>query len=269
MIDLVALDLDGTLIGDDLVVSPRVRRAIQAVQDRDVTVTLATGRMHAFAVPFAHELHLTAPLISYQGALICPADSDAPLYRVTMSRDLMREALDWQIERGWQVVLFANGAAYVADRRRPQEFYRELVGEHSIWVDDLRDVLVDYDPMKFIVFVKPDTGAQIEAELRDRFGDRIAVTRSHALIVEGNPLNVSKGDALRWLAGYLGVHQSAVMAIGDQDNDAPMLSWAGLGVAMGNGSAATRDVADWVAPALDDDGVAVALERFVLNTPPG
>ena len=87
------------------------------------------------------------------------------------------------------------------------------------------------------------------------------------MIIEGNPLGVSKGDALRRLADHLGIAQGEVMAVGDQDNDATMIAWAGLGVAMGNGSPAVKAIADWVAPPLAEDGAAVAIERFVLSAP--
>jgi hydroxymethylpyrimidine pyrophosphatase-like HAD family hydrolase len=78
-------------------------------------------------------------------------------------------------------------------------------------------------------------------------------------------LGVSKGDALQRLADHLGVPQARVMAIGDQGNDVPMLTWAGVGVAMGNASPAAKAAADWVAPPFSEDGAAVAIERFILN----
>jgi hydroxymethylpyrimidine pyrophosphatase-like HAD family hydrolase len=76
---------------------------------------------------------------------------------------------------------------------------------------------------------------------------------------------VSKGNALRRLAAHLSVPQVQVMALGDHDNDASMLAWAGLGVAMGDGSPGVKAVADWIAPPLAEDGAAVAIERFVLD----
>jgi hypothetical protein len=93
------------------------------------------------------------------------------------------------------------------------------------------------------------------------------VVRSHTLFVEGNPIGVDKGDALRRLSAYLDVPQDRVMAIGDQGNDVPMISWAGLGVAMGNGSDAAKAVSDWIAPPLSAAGAAVAIERFLLTFP--
>jgi hypothetical protein len=101
--------------------------------------------------------------------------------------------------------------------------------------------------------------------MRQRFEGEMEIVRSHANFVEGNPLGVSKGDALRRLAGYLDVPQERVMAVGDQGNDVSMIRWAGTGVAMGNGSSEVKAVADWVAPPFSEHGAAVAIERFILS----
>jgi hydroxymethylpyrimidine pyrophosphatase-like HAD family hydrolase len=97
-------------------------------------------------------------------------------------------------------------------------------------------------------------------------GPRANVVQSHAMFVEINPLGADKGSALKLLTTDLGIAREHVMAIGDQGNDATMVEWAGLGVAMGNANAITKAVADWIAPAIDDDGAAVAIEKFILAT---
>jgi len=265
MIRLLALDLDGTLMDDDQVISPRVRCAIAAAQERGVAVTLATGRMFDVALTFAQDLGITAPLICYQGGLIQAPDSDVPLYRATMEPALMREVLEWQTRRGWHLALYADNDVFLAEQRHSETFYRDMLGERLIWVDDLFSVLEQHEPVKFIVFTEPHEADRIETELRRRFGGRMEVVRSHAVIVEGNPPGVSKGDALRRLAVHLRIPQAQVMAVGDQDNDVSMIAWAGVGVAMGNASPAAKAAADWIAPPLADDGAAVAIERFVLN----
>jgi Cof subfamily protein (haloacid dehalogenase superfamily) len=265
VIRLLALDLDGTLMDDDMVIrSSRVRWAIAAAQKRGVVVTLATGRMFDFVLPFAQDLGIAAPLICYQGGLIQSPGSSAPLYRASMEPALVREVLEWQTRRGWHFVLYADDDVFLDERRHPETFYHDMLGERLVWVDDLFSVLEQHEPVKFIIFVEPHEADHVEADLRRRFGDRMELTRSHALIVEGNPLGVSKGDALRRLAAHLGVPQAQVMAVGDQDNDVSMIAWAGLGVAMGNGSPAIKAVADWIAPPLAEDGAAVAIERFIL-----
>ncbi|MEE8390026.1 MAG: Cof-type HAD-IIB family hydrolase [Anaerolineae bacterium] len=269
MIRLVALDLDGTLMDDDMVIrSARVRRAISAAQEHGVMVTLATGRMYDFALPYAHELGINAPLICYQGGLIQSPDSDVPLYRATMEPSLVRQVLEWQAQRGYHFVLYAGDDVFLDERRHPETFYRDMLGERLVWVDDLSSVLEQHDPVKFLVFIEPHEANHVETELRQRFGGQMELTRSHAIIVEGNPLGVSKGDALERLAAHLEVPQAQVMAVGDQDNDTSMIAWAGVGVAMGNGSPAVKAAADWVAPPLSEEGAAVAIERFVLDTLP-
>jgi Cof subfamily protein (haloacid dehalogenase superfamily) len=265
VIRLLALDLDGTLIGDDLVISPKVRHAIAAAQERGVVATLATGRMFEAALPFAHSLGITAPLICYQGGLIQAPASDVPLYRATMDPSLVRAVLEWQTQHGRHVVLYADNDVFLAQRRYPEAFYRILLGERLVWVDDLSSVLDRYEPVKFLLVAEPPEADRIETELRHHFAGRMEVVRSHAMFVEGNPLGVSKGDALRRLSAHLDIPQAQVMAVGDQGNDATMIAWAGVGVAMGNGSQASKAVADWVAPPLAEDGAAVAIERFVLN----
>ena len=264
MIRLVALDLDGTLVGPDLTVSARTRRAIAAAQAQGTVVTLATGRMFDVTLTFARDLGLTAPLICYQGGLIRPPDGE-PLYRATMAPALMRELLDWQAERGWHAVLYADDWAFIAGKRYPEEFYYRLLGRRLVWVDALLPLLERHEPVKFLIVAEPPEADAIESEMRARFGAVLEVVRSHAMFVEGNPPGVSKGDALRRLAAHLGIPRSQVMAVGDQGNDRTMIEWAGIGVAMGNGSSAVRAVADWVAPPLEEDGAAVAIERFVLG----
>lgn len=265
MIEFLALDVDGTLIDEAMAIPDRVREVVIQAQDRGVTVTLATGRMLEATVPFARKLEIEAPLICYQGGLIQAPDADTPLYWATMDPDLVREALAWRAERGWHMVLYADSALFIAERRYPESFYRDLLGENIHWVDDLASVLDHHEPVKFLFMADSPEADQIEAAMRERFEGQMEVVRSHANFVEGNPLGVSKGEALRRLADHLDVPQSRVMVIGDQGNDVPMLMWAGVGVAMGNASPTAKAVADWIAPPFSENGAAVAIQRFILS----
>lgn len=265
MIELLALDVDGTLVDEALSIPDRVRETVLEVHERGVTVTLATGRMLECTTPFARELEIEAPLICYQGGLIQAPNAQVPLYRATMDRDIVRDALAWRAEHGWHAVLYADDALFIAEWRYPESFYRDLLGENLHRVDDLASVLEHREPVKFLFIADAPEADQLEAAMRQRFGGQMEVVRSHANFVEGNPLGVSKGDSLRRLADHLGVPQAQVMAIGDQGNDVPMLEWAGLSVAMGNASPEAKTAADWVAPPFSEHGAAVAIERFILD----
>jgi Cof subfamily protein (haloacid dehalogenase superfamily) len=265
VIELLALDVDGTLIDDAMAIPEHVSQVVAQARARGVTVTLATGRMLEATVPFASALEIEAPLICYQGGLIQAAGSEEPLYRARMDPNVVLDVLEWHAEYGWHIVLYADDALFIAERRYPESFYRELLGSNLHWADDLASVLDQHEPMKFLFIAEPALADRIEAAMRQRFEGHMEIVRSHARFVEGNPLGVSKGDALRRLAEHLGTPQERVMAIGDQGNDVSMIAWAGVGVAMGNASAAAKAVADWVAPPFSENGAAVAIERFVLS----
>jgi Cof subfamily protein (haloacid dehalogenase superfamily) len=259
---LLALDLDGTLFDFSFQFSPRVRRAVAEAQRRGVAVTFATGRSVTSTRPFAQELDIREPLICYQGGWIADRDGHV-LHRVALDRALAAQIIDFAQAHNWHVNLYRDGQLYLTELRHPISFYEGLLNPAVQPVPDLH-ALLDRDPDKVLI-VTEGNGDEILAGLRERFDGQMEIVRSHDLFIEANPLNVDKGTGLAWLAGHLGVLQSQVMAVGDQDNDAPMVKWAGVGVAMGNGSPACKAVADWIAPTLAEDGAAVAIERFVLN----
>jgi Cof subfamily protein (haloacid dehalogenase superfamily) len=261
---LLATDLDGTLMGDGFTLSSRVKTVIRRAIDRGVHVTLATGRGYAATLQYARELGITTPLICYQGGQIRDPGSGEVLHNVTMPRALAKEAIRLARERGWHLCLYVDDQAFLSELLHPPEFYERWVSMTVHCVPDLT-VALDGEPTKFIIIADEPQADRIEKELRAHMDGHLKVVRSHRFFVEGNPLQATKGQALAHLAGLLGVARSEVMAIGDQGNDADMVAWAGLGVAMGNAVPQVKAVSDHVAPSVDEDGAAVAIERFLLS----
>lgn len=263
-IQLLALDLDGTLFGDDGVIRPRVRQAVAAAIRRGVTVTLATGRAFDVAARYARDLGIEAPLICYQGAVIQDMVSGQALFAERLPAEVLPEVVALAEARGWDLHLQRDSRVFVRTRRQDEQFYWLLFGLPVVEVPDLR-LALDPPPIKFVITCAPGETEAIAAELSAHFASHLTIVRSHTILVEGVAAGVNKGRALAKLAELLGVPRSAVMAIGDQDNDVPMITWAGLGVAMGDATPAARAVARWLAPPLAEDGAAVAIERFILN----
>jgi Cof subfamily protein (haloacid dehalogenase superfamily) len=264
-IRLVAADLDGTLMGRSLCFSPRVQAVCHELSRRGVQFTIATGRVFAEAMPYASQLPITAPLVCSQGGYVRSMASPSPLYEVTMPLDLAREVI--HISRGarWHLHIYVDDIAHTERPIGSEALYRERFGMSVRCVPDLLASLCR-PPAKFLIVTdEPEEAAQLDGALRLRFDGRLRIVRSHPIFVEGNPLGASKAEGLAWLSDHLGISRQEVMAIGDQDNDADMVAWAGLGVAMGNASPAVRAAADYVAPSVDEDGAADAIERFVLG----
>jgi len=264
-IRLIAADLDGTLMGESLRFSPRVRAALQEVRKQRVQFTIATGRIFAEALPYACQLDITAPLICSQGGYIRSLDSPHPLYEATMDLELAQEAIRLSRRAAWHLHIYVDDVAYTERPLGSEELYRQLFGMQVRRVPDLLAFL-HQPPTKFLIIAdEPEEATRLDEELRARFAGRLRIVRSYHTFVEGNPLDASKGQGLARLAAHLGIPSQAVMAIGDQDNDADMVAWAGLGVAMGNASPGVKAVADYVAPSVEEDGAAEAIERFVLS----
>jgi hydroxymethylpyrimidine pyrophosphatase-like HAD family hydrolase len=122
------------------------------------------------------------------------------------------------------------------------------------------------DPVLKGLFISEETdGDRLTHDLQARVGDRMTVMRSHPLFVEVTSPNVSKGNALSVVADWYGVSRAETIAVGDSGNDVSMVAWAGLGVAVANATPDVLAVADWVAPAVTDEGVAAVIERFILS----
>ena len=269
MIRLIALDLDGTLFSENLVVSQANREAIAAAQARGIVVTLATGRMFRSTLPHAQALGITAPLICYQGALIRDPVSGVTLLHRPVPRETAFEALAMLTAEGLHPNLYLDDNLYVAEENSGTEFYARLNGGLPINpVGDLTRFLQSRDgaPTKLSVVLatEADTDALVE-RLRARFGARIYATKSYPIFAEVINPACDKGAALAALAGRLGVAREETMAVGDGLNDLPMLAWAGVGVAMGQASAAVRQGAAHDTSPLADDGLAAAIHRFALT----
>ena len=270
-IRLVAFDLDGTLIrADDHQVDPVVKRAIRRALDRDVQVTIATGRPFDFARGVAAELGLVAPLICHQGTVIQGMDGRL-LRNRTLGPEALAPGLALARASGWQMYLEGRGRLVLEEGRRYSDRLLAIQALPIEWVADLGQVTW---ANQFGVYCPEGVEAAHVDDLRVACGPAVTVTRTHPDFVNVVPGGVDKGDALSWLAEQLGIPAEAVLAVGDSENDISMLAWAGMGVAMGGARQGVVEAADWVAPGLEEHGAAAALERFVLGgddgrVPPG
>jgi Cof subfamily protein (haloacid dehalogenase superfamily) len=261
---LVALDVDGTLVGRDLVVSPAVRDAIARMQAAGVTGCLVTGRMYRATIPFARELGLDAPIICYQGAAIIDPTTDEVLAHTALANELVRELIGITERDGMHLQLYRNDEYYCESRNRFSELYASLSMTQPVIVPSLREAFAYSPATKAIVVADEPIAAEYAVKLRERFVGRANVTRSLPEFVEVLDPGVDKGVALRFVAGRLGIGIDRTIAIGDSWNDAPLLEAAGFAVAMGSSPPELRAVADAVVGDVHHDGVAEAIEKYVL-----
>jgi len=237
------VDLDGTLIGRSERISARVARAVTQVASR-LPVTIATGREPADTLKYARQLGLTSPQISDGGATILDPAS---------GRILWHDPLDPQDAQEIVTRLDAMGAAFIATH--PQGSLTQM-SQVSHW--NLIRV----------------SGLDLEEEAADRLAAAYADRDLQAIkvylpynglwAVDFTRQGVDKATAITRLAGMLGVETGDMAAAGDSYNDIPMLRVCGVGIAMGDAPQELKDMAHYVAPPASEDGLAVALEEFLL-----
>jgi Cof subfamily protein (haloacid dehalogenase superfamily) len=286
-IRLIAMDLDGTLVGPAMQVPQRTCRALQHALLQGCWITIATGRSLPPVARFARELGLNAPLLLCQGALIRDHRDGTVLYRQAIPLEVARRVIQYAQTRELALQAHMDDEPAYADRTNRQTTRMETISGISTRTVDNLAASLEHPPLKLMIYVEPEAIGSLLADLKAEFGDQVQVVQSWHHLLEITHLGACKGQALAWLAGYLGIAQSETMAIGDHDNDISMLSWAGLGVAMSHATPACQAAADVVAPRVPhadppngqlrpggrpypphDEGVAWAIERYVLGQEP-
>ena len=258
---LVAIDLDGTLVDDQNAISERVERTVREVRSSGIKVVLVSGRPQVAALPIFRQLGLALPLISSGGAQVSDPSSGRVIAhfqpRVADIRKLVTLARAAGLTLVYQTPdeVFGEGNAQILD------ILRAAV---RIPIEQVEDGLAACpEPIKVTMCGPRSQLDRIRDEI-ERLGLALSSVLSGPDYLEVTAQGVSKGRALRSVAEFLGVPMDQVLVIGDAPNDISMLAEAGLAVAMGNAPPEVQAFANVVAPRIEDDGVAWALRRFVL-----
>jgi Cof subfamily protein (haloacid dehalogenase superfamily) len=264
---LIALDLDGTLFGDDLVISERMRAAIRLAQESGALVTIATGRMFRSARQIAADLKIHEYLICYQGAMIAHSETGDIPYHKTIPLDQAHAVIDETNRRNLHLNLYLNDSIYVARINEEAEYYSRInmglplneVGDLGLWLDSQAGA----EPTKLVIVTDQDQTDTTLELFTGLYGEQLQVTKSHPRFTEFTNAECSKGRALAFLADYHSIPRDDVMAIGDGHNDLDMIAWAGYGVAMSNSPQSVLSAARIITGTLREDGAAQVIEQYL------
>ncbi|MGI6591101.1 MAG: Cof-type HAD-IIB family hydrolase [Eggerthellaceae bacterium] len=264
---LLAVDLDGTLTTSDKKISPRTRKALYAAIDAGVSVALASGRPLVGVGPVADDLELDrrggfllcangAQIIDWKSSIIYE-DRTIPRMAIDLSCQLARQ-------HHVQALCYDDREGYAEDPSDPyveQERYNNSAVMNK--VDNLA-ATITWEPNKMMVVGEPEKLSPVFERLSALLEGHARVIRSDPYFLEIVPDGVGKDTGLMKLGGLLGIPRSETMAIGDGYNDIGMLDYAGLAVSVENAYDEVKPHTDWTAPSNDEDGVAAAIDRFIL-----
>lgn len=266
MYKLVAVDLDDTLLNDDLDISEETRAAIYAAMSKGAVFTIATGRMFASARKIASKLKLEVPLITYQGALVKHASDGTVIYERNVPPEVVRYVFEYASANGLHLQAYHNDTLLAKEENEKLINYARL-NNISYEIEPDFDRLAEKTAPKLLMIDEPEVLDRVLAELKTAVGDKAHITKSKPNFLEIMHPEGTKGHALLRLAEHYGFEREETIGIGDSWNDHELVEQAGLGVAMENAVDSLKGIADYITRSNNDDGVRHVIEKFILAQP--
>lgn len=267
-IQLIAIDVDGTLLNPQHQVTQAVKGAIAAARDKGVRVVLATGRPYLGVQKYLRELNMQSSsdyCITNNGSLVQNIASGEYILRETLSFDDYCYFEAMARELGVHFHAFDFNTLYTADKD---------ISKYTIQEVFLNGVELKYravsemdKSLRFPKVMMVDEPALLDnaiARIPEQAFARFTIMKSADHYLEILSKQADKGVGVKMLAEHLGIAQENIMALGDQSNDSAMIRYAGLGVAMGNAIPELKVIAQYITGTNVENGVAQAIERFVL-----
>jgi Cof subfamily protein (haloacid dehalogenase superfamily) len=269
---IFATDLDGTVIfeGEDrgARVTPRTSAALLRLQEKGVAVTLASGRMHESIAIIARDLGLKGPVISYNGAMLRlpgPNNGDwqPPSLHQPLEAGLAAEVVEYAEEHNVALNYYLDGRLYA---RRFDPWWDIYQGRTSSPMSEVKTLtqFKGRQPTKMLMIAQPPEIIRLKGLMEARFNGRVKLMITSDEYLEFMHPKADKGEALRVLAGLLGVEQSQIVAAGDGRNDLGMLEFAGTSLAVTTGRPDLHPHADFMVGPPEGDGVAEFIETHLL-----
>ena len=243
---------------------PRTLAALDAARAAGLHVIVVTGRMVQSLRRVLAPAGLTDPVVCYQGAVVADADGRW-LRHAPIELGLAREALEAVGAEGYEPNVYVDDELYVARVTPEAEAY---AGFQELEIHPVGNLVewLERDPTKLVCVGDPAALDELAPRLRERFGERLYITKSLPYFLELAAAGVTKGSGLDFLAGHLGFTPEQTIAFGDGENDVELVEWAGYGIAVENAHERVKAVADWVCPPAAEEGVAAVLEALVAHS---
>ena len=271
-IRLIALDLDGTTINNDRVISETNRRAMKEAAEKGANIVIATGRPLGALPKDVFEIEAIRYALTSNGASITDIRENRTFYENCLSPRAVEASVELLRRHDYVLETFVKGVAYI------EGWYYDEVKRTGYCFRDANYILNTRNPVENIYDFMLENREHLE-NINVNFEDisekpsmyeklitlpETTITSSFDHNLEIGGATTSKADALRQMGRLMGIDRSEMMAIGDSPNDIAMLKEAGTAVAVGNAKDEVKKIADYIAPTNHEDGVADAIRRFVL-----
>ena len=264
---LLAADMDFTLLSPGKDVPEGNKKAIRALKEAGIAFTIATGRSSFLVGKFAEDLGIDVPIITSNGGSLFDARERKQFASADFEETKIRKLLEYLLDNSADATLYSDEGIFFA----PCSSRKFFVEGYNVGVEPAKQApIIDIDKsfldrstlprFNKILLIKPNDTLH-DLMLSDPELEALA---SGIDLFDVMPRGVSKGNALLKLADYLGIPADRTFAIGDNENDVPMISAAKYGIAMGNGTEGAKKAAYYITSDYDSLGFAKAVYDFII-----
>lgn len=266
---MLFMDLDGTLLDDHEQITPGNRQALNQALERGHGVIITTGRPLKSAMDQARKLELDKPgcyLIAYNGAMIYDWEKEQQLFARTLDIPTVLDIFDYVNQRGFHLQTYDTWTVLVepnCDDAIVRKYCNRIVMDFRV-IQDVHTDLTEA-PVKVLIIEpeKLEAVRQLQTDIEEQFVGKVDTFFSNPTYLEVVPKGMNKGEAVKMLCQLLNVPIENAVAVGDAANDLSMITMAGTGVAMANGTDEVKAAADYITTRDNNhNGIAEVVERF-------
>lgn len=265
---LIVLDLDGTLLTDEKVISAKTKNILQQAKNEGHEVMIATGRPYRSSEMYYKELGLSTPIVNFNGAFVHhPRNSSWKTLHTPIDLKVVKqvvEAVESYSIKNMLAEVLDDVYLHYHDEKILSAF---SLGNPQVTTGDLKSLLKT-DPTSLLIHAEEDSVDLVRQHLRDVHAEVIDHRRWGAPwdVIEIVKHGLNKAVGLSHVSEFLNIPQERIIAFGDEDNDLEMIEYAGVGVAMGNAISPLKNIANEVTLSNNEDGIAeLLIERLNLT----
>lgn len=267
MYKLIALDMDGTLLNEEKKVTQRTKDAIWAAKDKGVTVVLATGRPIEGVHRYLEELNMLGEndyVLSYNGSLVQKTKNKEIITKRTLKGTDATYLYNLSKELEVNIHAFSEKEGLITPKANKYTTVEADINGIKFKEFSFANVDTEDNMTKIMMIDEPEILQKAVDKLPKEIYNDYTVVRSAPFFLEFLNKEANKGTGVELLAKHLGVKVDEIIAMGDAGNDLHMIEYAGMGIAMGNAFDEVKKVANYITDTNENDGVAKAIEKFVL-----
>jgi Cof subfamily protein (haloacid dehalogenase superfamily) len=263
-IRLLLADVDGTLVTQEKVLTPKAQQAVARLGEADILFATTSGRPPRGMQTLIRDLKIGTVVAGFNGGVFTTPRLD-PIVMRDLPKDATARTIELIREHGLVAWLYTDTVWYVQDPTGPHVdresktvgFGPEITSDYSIFLDRSAKIVGVSDDLEAV--------AKCEKKVREELGNHVSAARSQPYYLDVTHPAANKGSVVDLLAAIYLLSKSSIATIGDMPNDVLMFNNSGMSIAMGNASKEVQAEANFVTDSNEEEGFAHAIEKFILS----